>query len=407
MVEGSFTLVEYGGGLYYYLFELANFSFCGALLLLIYKLKYLDANELMVWFFIFFTPFLFNYFLFDPLLFPDQTQYAWDLMSHKFDGTSLDGVVSREQNTGTYWDYVPFSGVNPITLTGNFLGLVPLPNYMTMTSMAFSNKVLLLITYFFLRPSIKNTKILLMLFLIPSIVLYSSLALRETLITCFTLFFLITLLRGRYILCLSFLLPLIVLKIQIFAVLAIYYFGRVFLQSHKSFFMLGVYAAIIVVGAFILEAPVLQILNYYRIGFAAEDFDLGNGITNYAGFALYGDREALILTSIPNAIFTSIIGLPNLMLMPLPWNWSGIFHPIQALESLLLIFLYYWAARRYNLFYNQEFIYLSFTLLIGMMLYSLLAFNEGTFVRYRFGLFYPMLIAVFYIGQNQKLSEQK
>jgi hypothetical protein len=161
------------------------------------------------------------------------------------------------------------------------------------------------------------------------------------------------------------------------------------------------------VGAFIFEAPVLQILNYYRVGFAAEDFDLGNGISNYAGFSLYGDRDALILTSIPNAIFTSIIGLPNLMLMPLPWNWSGIFHPIQALESLLLIFLYYWAARRYNLFYNQEFIYLSFTLVIGMMLYSLLAFNEGTFVRYRFGLFYPMLIAVFYIGQNQKLSEQK
>ncbi len=50
---------------------------------------------------------------------------------------------------------------------------------------------------------------------------------------------------------------------------------------------------------------------------------------------------------------------------------------------------------------NNEFIFLTFILIIGLSIYSLIMSNEGTFVRYRFTLYYPFLLGVFYISQNR------
>jgi len=105
----------------------------------------------------------------------------------------------------------------------------------------------------------------------------------------------------------------------------------------------------------------------------------------------------------PELIFLAIIGLPNLLLMPLPGSWENIFYPMQFLESILLIYLYVWIAVKYKLYKNYEFIFLTFSLIISLLVYSLLAFNEGTFVRYRFTLFFPYVIASFYIAINKKL----
>ena len=91
---------------------------------------------------------------------------------------------------------------------------------------------------------------------------------------------------------------------------------------------------------FIFEEIILQIVNYYRIGFAAEDMDLGDGVYGYYAFAAYGDAESLTIESMFELIFVAHIGLPKILLMPLPNSWTNIFYPIQFLESIFLVSLY-------------------------------------------------------------------
>ena len=194
-----------------------------------------------------------------------------------------------------------------------------------------------------------------------------------------------------------------------FAFFSLYYLGRFLFRANKSFASLGLFALTIFSFSLFFDDLILGLINGYRYGFAAEDLDLGNGIYGYAAWSIYGQEmiDSLTLNSIPEAILTALAGLPNLLLMPLPWNWNNIFYPVQALESVFLIFLYIWIMIKYQLFINKEFIFLTFILLVSLLVYSLLAFNEGTFVRYRFTLFYPFLIGIYFIGTNSKLFKDR
>ena len=149
-----------------------------------------------------------------------------------------------------------------------------------------------------------------------------------------------------------------------------------------------------------MEEQILTVLNLYRIAFYAENFVSYDGSSSYFAFSAYGGdlAEALELSSLGDAVFKAILNLPIFFIMPLPWNWSNIFYPLQALESWILIFLYVRLAMKQNLYKNSEFILLTFILLIGSSIYALLMANEGTFVRYRFSLFYPFLLATFYLS---------
>ena len=129
MVNEYFDLITYGGNLYYYIFELANFSVLAFLVLIIYKLGLININSFVAWIGIFFSPFLFNYFLFSPFLFGDQFTYAYEVMSLKATGESW------EHNNG---DGFAGSSMNSVTLSATILGAIPLPNYMTVTSLAFA-----------------------------------------------------------------------------------------------------------------------------------------------------------------------------------------------------------------------------------------------------------------------------
>jgi hypothetical protein len=185
----------------------------------------------------------------------------------------------------------------------------------------------------------------------------------------------------------------------------IYYIGKLIFRAHKSLNYLFLYSAVILGVTFTFDDAILEIINSYRYGFAAEDLDLGNGLYGYAAWSLYGDQiiDSLTINSIPELIFLAIIGLPNLLLMPLPGAWENIFYPVQFFESILLIYLYVWVTLKYKLYKNREYIFLTFSLTISLLVYSLLAFNEGTFVRYRFTLFFPFLIAAFYIAVGKNL----
>lgn len=405
MVNEYFELISYQGDLLYYIFELANFCVLAMLALLAYHFNFINVNSFIAWIGLFSVPLFLNYILFSPYLFPDQFQYASELYSLKSTGNSIDHIA----NQGTISIREGFEIANPVTWTVKFLGNVPLPAYMTVTSLAFANKFVLFATFLWLKKFFINENSILLFFLIPSLVLYSSLSLRDTLIICLSLIFFINIMKDRYLISLIFLLPLLNLKLQMFAFLGLYFVGRFFFRAHKSIALLVFFMFVILLSAFIFQDDLLTIINGYRYGFAAEDLDLGGGARGYAAWGLYGDqiKGALTINSIPELIGKAFIGLPYLLLMPMPWEWTNIFYPIQSAESIFLIAAYLFIASRYSLFQNKEFIFLSAILLISLMCYSLLAFNEGTFVRYRFTLFYPFLVSIFYLSNGSHLLSKK
>ena len=405
MVNEFFEFKDYGGTLSFYVFELANFSTLAIFALILYHCKYINVNSLIVWVGLFFVPLLLNYFALSPMLFPDQFTYTKELVSLKSTGMSSEAILAN--NDGNQPSVFSIA-VNPVTLATRILGLAPIPNFMTLTSLAFANKFFLFLTFLWVKKYFHNENVLLLAFLIPSVVLFSSLSLRDNLVIIFSMIFLINMLRGKPVLALLFAYPLITLKIQMLFVLMLYFIGSIFFKANKSFFRLGIFTFVILCIAIIFEETILEIINHYRYGFFAENLVIGDGGRGYAAFGLYAAQfiDALTLDSIFEVFLVALKGLPRLMVMPLPWNWDNVLYPIQFVESILLAYLYYWIPKRYNILQNKEFIFLTYCLVFGLMIYSLLVFNEGTFIRYRFALFYPFIFAVFYLGQKTQGIEK-
>ena len=397
MVNEYFTLHSYGGTLEYYLFELANFSALAFFAMFLYKLNYINSNSLLAWLAIFFAPLVFNYFLFSPFLFGDQFRYAAEVMYQKSSGSSLD--------------FLSASGFKEpaIQLTAKILGVTPLPNYMTVTSLAFANMFFLFVTFLWFKRFFSNENEVLLYFLIPSLILYSSISLRDLLIIVISILFIINLIRNRYIFAAVFLYPLFFLKIQMFAFLLLYVIARLFFRAHKNYYLFTFFVLVVMIGGVIMEEQILEVLNLYRLAFVAENFVAFDGSISYLAWNAYGGdlAETLELSSLGDAAIKAILKLPIFFIMPLPWNWSNIFYPLQSFESWLLIYLYVRLAMKQNLYKNSEFILLTLILLIGSSIYALLMENEGTFVRYRFTLFYPFLLAAFYLSSASHKSLKK
>lgn len=392
MVNEYFDLITYGGTAEYYIFELANFSALAFLLLITYKLKFIQINSLIVWFVLFFSPLVFNYFLFLPGLFGDQFQYAAEVMSQKTGRGNVSDVGS----------FLGDDSISAVSLSTKILGVVPLPNYMTVTSLAFANKLFLFITFLWFKKFFNNENEVLVYFLIPSLVLYSSLALRDTLIIVLSIVFIINLLRGKFLIPVLILFPLFILKIQMFAILGLYLISSLVFQANKGKYLFSFFLFIFLISCIVFQEAILTILNLYRIAFLAENFIAYDGSISYQAWNLYGpeNSENLELTSIFQAVYESVIKIPILLLIPMPWNWTNIFYPMQSIESCLLIYLYVRLSMDQSIYKNYDFILLTFVLLIGLAIYALIMANEGTFVRYRFTLFYPFLLGLFYLSNQ-------
>ena len=167
MVNEYFTLHSYGGTLEYYLFELANFSALAFFAMFLYKLNYINSNSLLAWLAIFFASLVFNYFLFSPFLFGDQFRYAAEVMLQK----SSDGSLANLAGSGVIDLFDNSGDTDAISLTAKILGMTPLPNYMTVTSLAFANMFFLFVTFLWFKRFFSNENEVLLYFLIPSLII--------------------------------------------------------------------------------------------------------------------------------------------------------------------------------------------------------------------------------------------
>lgn len=391
MVNEFAAWVDYGDSYLYYLFELANYAWCVILVVFAHQLKLISDKALWVWVIAFASPFIFNYVIFSPTLYGDQYIYTFEVVELAFDRQRIPG--------SNLWGGYNSTGY----MAGYLLSLVPIPALATLTSLAFANRIIAFIFYIWLsRLEYVSEKAALALCLIPSFILYTSLSLREALILIPATVILLSYLRGKYLPMLIMLPILYVLKFQVFTFIAIYLVSTIFFRTHKSMLMFILFVSGAFIGLFIFEEQVLEIINLYRLAFVAEDFENG-----YAGFGLYGlSNEFADITSTYDAIIESLKGIPVLLFIPLPWNWEGILYAIQFFESVGLIIAFIYIIKKYSLLKIQAFYPLIFSFGAAFGLYALLVQNEGTFVRYRFEIVFPWIVALYYLGVSS-LSQSR
>ncbi len=382
MVNEFAQYVDYGDSYLYYLFEFSNYAWCVFLTILAHQLSLISTRAMWVWIAIFASPFVFNYVIFSPTLYGDQYIYTFEVVERAFGRERIQGSGLSGYNSTGY-------------LTGILLSYIPIPVVATLTSLAFSNRIIAFVFYIWMsRLEYVSEKAILIFMLIPSFILYTSLSLRETLIIVPATICLISFLRGKYFPILLMMPILWILKFQVFTFLMIFFVSTIIFRTHKSMFMFIVFVIGGLLGLFIFEEQVLEIINLYRLAFLAEDFEGG-----YAGFGLYGlSYEYVELNSIYEAIIESLKGIPVLLFIPLPWNWAGFLYPVQFFESVALMIGFIYIIQRYSLLKVQAFYPLIFSFLAAFGLYAILNQNEGTFVRYRFEIVFPWMVALYYLG---------
>jgi len=372
MINEFFANENYGGSLFYYLFEFSNYIFVLLISLACLKLKKINQTEFYLFQTIFLSTFLFNYFLISPRLFPDQFTYTYHFIYDP--GSGLFSGDSWFPNTK--W------------VTSQFFNLIPIPLIMTVSSLIWVSKVYLFLTFVWVKKYISDDR-LIILFLLPSIFLYSSLTLREIFIIVTAIIALIHILHNRFVLGIIFTCLVAILKIQngLF-ILVFWLLSIIYRISSNNIFLLF----ILILGsisAILAQDIFLQVITTYRTAFLAENilgWDYNFDIS---------ESELLQITSYLDFLYIAAKKIPEFIFLPLPWQWEGLFFIIQFLEAVFIVYLFGIIFFQHNLYKHKQFYTLFLAFLFGLTIYAVITANIGTAIRYRFSFYFPFLLAFY------------
>ena len=372
MINEFFANENYGGSLFYYLFEFSNYIFVFLISLACLKLKKINQTEFYLFQIIFLSTFLFNYFLISPRLFPDQFTYTYNFIYDP--GGGLFSGDSWFPNTK--W------------VASQFFNLIPIPLIMTITSLVWVSKVYLFLTFVWIKKYISDDR-LIILFLLPSIILYSSVTLREIFIIVTAIIALIHILHNRFVLGIIFTCLVATLKIQngLF-ILVFWLLSIIYRISSNNIFLLFI-LILGFISAILVQDMFLQVISTYRTAFLAENllgWDYNFDIS---------ESELLQITSYLDFLYISAQKIPEFIFLPLPWQWEGLFFIIQFLEAVFIVYLFGIIFFQHNLYKNKQFYTLFLAFLFGLTVYSVITANIGTAIRYRFSFYFPFLLAFY------------
>lgn len=376
MVNEFFANENYGGSLLYYLFEFSNYVFVFIISLVCLKFKKINQIEFYFFQAIFLSTFIFNYFLFSPRLFPDQFTYTYSFIYDVGDYDVGKLFIGDSWFPNTKW------------VSSQFFNLIPIPFVMTVSSLVWVSKAYLFLTFVWLKKYISDDRLILF-FLLPSIILYSSITLREIFIIVTSIIALINIIHNRYILGLIFTILVATLKIQngLF-ILTFWLLSIIYRISSNNIFLLFIFILGSTIAIFVQDI-FLQVVSTYRTAFLAEDL-LGWDYSFHIS-----ESELLQLTSYFDFLIIAAQKLPEFILLPLPWQWEGLFFIIQFLEAIFIVYLFGIIFFQHNLYKNKQFYTLFLAFLFGLLVYAVITANIGTAIRYRFAFYFPFLLAFY------------
>ncbi|WP_375724534.1 hypothetical protein LXN10_03385 [Arcobacter sp. KX21116] len=327
-----------------------------------------------------FSIFLFNGFLIDSSLMPDQFNYF---------------EVTQNIRMFDFLNESNFANGKTVYISGLIFGLFPIPFIDSLYSIGMINYILYLFIFLFLykKRFLSSRFIVYFYLLYPSLLLYSSLALRDMLI--FTIMFFAT----YYILIVKkglvgfgsiFLLQFI--KFQNLLIYVVALITSILLSpknnKYNFIFFIIAFAPIL----FLLDFFTIEKLNYYRLAFYNEN--LLSVHEPYIPISSYFDLLLSIIPSIMMQLFR-----------PLPWEEFGILQLLQFSENCVIFILILYILKenfKYKLWKMQEIKFLNVLLFLALLIYGLVSYNSGTAVRYKFPFIGIYIIYSFYFIYQKK-----
>ena len=369
--EGWELFDSYGS--FYYLSEISNYLFLVLILFIFIHFRLIDKKYSIFWLLFLTTPFFFNFILFNPEYLSDQFKYIREINNIKSNGlTDIDvsnyGGLKRAR----------------IQVSSFLLSLFPVFSYLTVTSLAFTNKLIAMIMFVFLSKRIPANKVILF-FLIPSFILFTSVGLREVLVIFFSVLSIIYLIEEKPILSLIAILLVTITKIQNGPAYLVIWLLLFVFKAYKDNLRLFLSLAFGVIGIIVLFEFYEPVINLYRQAYAIED-----GLS-------YEEAMTLGIGSGISLMLTTLKEIPIFLLKPLPWQITNGFALFVFIESVFLFYLFYLFAFKDGLFLKRKNLIILIGFIIGIGIHALTVFNFGTLSRYRFTAFLPFLIGFYYL----------
>ena len=367
---------------YYYLSEICNYLFCILILVLSIHFKLIKKEYFVFWALYFLSPFFFNFVLFQPGYMVDQFHYVKILNQLKEDGLSSINLI-----------FSNLEGLKQsrILVSNIFFFFIPMFSLLSITSVAFINKLLIFFTFIFLSKRIEVNKLILF-FIIPSLILYSSVSLRDTLVLVLAVFSLFFIIERKVFLSLLFAILVLLIKLQNGPGLIFTWIAVFLLAAQKSYLRLFILGSISVGSVLYLFDLIGPVINLYRMAWAVED-----GLS-------FEQAASLEIKSAYQFVTTIISDLPRFMLKPLPWQISSPLQLLVFLETVFLSYIFYVIAISKKFFLEKENLILIMGLIICMAINAITVSNFGTLARYRFIGFFPFLIAIYYLRQIKDIN---
>lgn len=288
------------------------------------------------------------------------------------------------------FDLTSFAGIKQARVQASLLLLsfFYIPSYLTVTSLAFANKLIVFLLFVFLSRRIEVKK-LFFFFLIPSLILWSSLSLREILVLGAGTVSMIYLIERRFLLSLFFILMIVIAKVQNSPGFLVMWIMLFLLRANSSNVILVVSTLVGAIAVVLFFDQVESYINLYRLAFAQED-----GMRT-----AYTNPELFRIESGFHLIYMTILELPLFLLRPLPWQATNPLQIFIFFESIVLLYLLVSIIVNNKLLKERTALIFIIGFIICMGIHAITTFNFGTLSRYRFIAFFPFLIGFYYMAQ--------
>lgn len=362
--------------------DFLNYSVLISIFFYIYKKKIISNKEFIIYSVFCATPFFVNEGLISYTTFWDQQRYV--SLSNDIREAWMGGSLLVETNEKL-----------KMLVSSYLVALFPIVSFSSINSVAFVNKGIYCLTLIYLnRKNKMNGLLFLILLFTPAILLYSSVSLRDTFILSLMLMSIFLFLdEKKYLIGLFVISILFIVKPQngliCFASIFLYLIFTNLLRKNIYLFLLLIIFSFSFIIIFFGNTFFEQ-LNFYRQGFYAEQYGSYQDVT-----ALEYYEKNLNLGLNIYSLKILVLSLFNFVLAPL-FSMENSLQFISSIESLLFIF-YLSIFFYYNFQKNREITFFWLTLfIISCGVYSLVAFNDNTVVRYRFPIYSFFLYSCFF-----------
>lgn len=263
-----------------------------------------------------------------------------------------------------------FNGVDLLTTVGFggfFYCIIPIPFYVSLTSLSIANATFFALFYVLLIKHLKSDRLIrFTIVLFPSLFFYRSIVLRDIFVLALTIWLFATIYSRKYFLGLVLVAVLSIIKIQNVLFAIVYFFAGYFFELKpikKATLILVVLGIVFYYNTIFLEEYNRYALNFYaESGEPVNDYVFVNSITSFFfGFPTY------VANFFSPYLFTS----------------TNTFQLLQSIENLILIcFLLVYLVRVYRLS-KKNFFQLIVFLILCILFYGSTVLNAGTLSRYR------------------------